>query len=728
MMKKRTGLYSTEQRQIALTKINVSSIIDGFIAETTITQHFKNTESINIETVYCFPVENPAAIYSFTIKTARKVLNGCQDEKKRAYDVYDSTLEEGCSAFKLELEEKNILELSIGNLSPAEEVTVEIRIISHLTITDGIVTLRIPTALSPRYVPAGTSWEEHNISLPPFLTSVPYAVAIRVNINIPELNSLRSPSHRILTEKTVSGCIVGLLDPHEAPDRDFILEFEPRGLELPQCSVSRHSNGTRAALIKFQPEFDFPLAETQERSDIIFMLDCSSSMACSYIEPAKEALELCLRSMTEGDYFNIMVFGSSYRLFFSKQMEYNQLNLEKYLSKLSEIEADMGGTELLEALDVVYRIPVHANCRREVILITDGEVYNTREVLQHAAMNHKNTRFYTFGIGRGASQALVKGLADVTGGVWEIISPGENIQEKVLRQFSRLIQPEVMNLRIVTENAKFRMPEYLPPVYEGDTLTLLAEVESLGENARIIVSGQICGETFFWECPVIDIGNDNRIPLLWAVSQITELEERLYIEEKREFFEQEILKQTNAFNILSHLSSFLTIEDRREDEKALYYPSFRIIPVMLSRTRIYSYSGNIRELMAAVHETSAQVQYAAANAETCSINVSGWYRQALKTQDASGSFSSEQVLAVKLKIAPEALEVHLNQSSSARENMLKRKALITAVTVNLLKSDSDAAAVSSRAIKKAERWLESLDDKEDIILRSRQLLDNLNRQ
>ncbi len=727
-MKKRTGLYSTEQRPVALTKINVSSIIDGVIAETTITQHFKNTEDINIEAVYCFPVENPAAIYSFTIKTACQVLNGCHDERTRAYDVYDNTLEDGGNAFKLELEEKNILELSIGNLSPDEEVTVEIGIISHLTITDGIASLRIPTALSPRYVPAGTSWEENNISSPPFLTSVPYGVVICVNINIPELNGLRSPSHRINVKKTASSCIVGLMDPHEAPDRDFILEFEPCGIELPQCSVSRHVNGMRAALIKFHPEFDFPLTVTQEKSDIIFMLDCSSSMDCSYIEPAKEALELCLRSMAEGDYFNIMVFGSSYRLFFSKQMEYNQINLDKYLSKLSEIDADMGGTELLDALDLVYRIPVQKNCRREVILITDGEVYNTREVLQHAAMNHKTTRFYTFGIGCGACQALVKGLADVTGGVWEIISPGENIQEKVLRQFSRLIQPEVKNLSIVAENAKLRMPERLPPIYEGDMLTLLAEVEELNENARIIVSGKICGETFFWECPVINLGDDNRIPLLWAAAQITELEDRLYIDEKREYSEQEILKQAKKFNILSHLSSFLSVEDRCEDEKTIYYPSFRIVPIMLCRARIDCYSGNIRNLMAAVHETNAQTQYVATNVEICSLNVSDWYRQALKTQDASGSFSSEELLAAKLKIPPEALEAHLNPSSSARKNMLKRKALITAVTVNLLKSDREAAAVSSRAIKKAERWLESLDDKEDIILRSRQLLAKLDRQ
>ncbi|MHB9137791.1 MAG: VIT and vWA domain-containing protein, partial [Victivallaceae bacterium] len=710
MMKKRTGLYSTEQRPVTLTRINIASVIDGFIAETTITQHFKNTEDINIETVYCFPVENPAAIYSFEIRTGGRVLNGYQDEKRRAYDFYDNALEDGNSAFKLELEEKNILELALGNLATGEEVTVKIGIISHLTITDGIVTLRIPTALTPRYVPDGTSWEDNNIASPPFLTAVSYAVSISVNINIPEISNLRSPSHRIRSEKTADGCVVGLLDLQELPDMDFILEFEPSSMELPQCSVSRHTNGTRAALIKFQPEFDFPLACSKEKSDIIFMLDCSSSMACSYIEPAKEALELCLRSMTAGDYFNIMAFGSNYRLFSGKQVEYNQANLEKYLLKLSEIDADMGGTELLEALDVVYRIPVQENCRREVILLTDGEVYNTREVLQHAKMNHQTTRFYTFGIGRGASQALVKGLADVTGGVWEIISPGENIQEKVLRQFSRLIQPEVKELTVTVSNARFSMPERLPPVYEGDMLTLLAEVESLGNNAEIVVSGKISGETFFWECPVIDLGDDNRIPLLWAVAQITELEEQLYIDEKRESYEREILKQAENFNILCHHSTFLAIQERGEGEKALYYPSFRIVPHMLSRARIYNYSGSFRDLMADVHETRVRPHHAKPSSENYCFDVCGWYRQALKAQDANGSFSSEKVLASKLNVAPEDFEEQLNKSVSANKNIIKRKALITAVTVNLLKSDREAAAVSSRAIKKAERWLELQED------------------
>lgn len=708
-----------------MTKINIVSVIDGFIAETTITQHFKNTEDINIETVYCFPVENPAAVYSFEIRTASKVLNGYQDEKKRAYDFYDNALEDGNSAFKLELEEKNILELSLGNLAPDEEVTVKIGIISHLTITDGSVTLRIPTALSPRYVPAGTSWEDNNISFPPFLTTVPYVVSVCVNINIPVINNLRSLSHRIRSEKTTFGCMVGLFDSQELPDRDFILEFEPAGMELPQCSVSRHTNGTRAALIKFQPEFDFPLASPKEKSDIIFMLDCSSSMACSYIEPAKEALELCLRSMTAGDYFNIIIFGSDYRQFSVSQVEYNQLNLEKYLLKLSEIDADMGGTELLEVLDVVYRIPVQANCRREVILLTDGEVYNTREVLQHARMNHGTTRFYTFGIGRGASQALIKGLADVTGGVWEIISPGENIQEKVLRQFSRLIQPEVKDLAVTVNNARFLIPERIPPIYEGDMLTLLAEVESLDDNAKIVVSGKISGETFFWECPVIDLGDDNRIPLLWAVSQITELEERLYIDDRREFYEREIIKRAGNFNILCHLSTFLAIQERTDGEKAQYYPSFRIVPLMLSRARIDNYSGSIKDLMADIHETRTRTQYVTVASETHCFNVCGWYRQALKAQDANGSFSSEEVLASKLKIAPEDLEKHLNKSVLPNKNMVKRKALITAVTVNLLKSDREAAAVSSRAIKKAERWLELQDDKEDIIAHSQQLLEHL---
>ncbi|MFA7231198.1 MAG: VWA domain-containing protein, partial [Victivallaceae bacterium] len=91
--------------------------------------------------------------------------------------------------------------------------------------------------------------------------------------------------------------------------------------------------------------------------DIIFMFDCSSSMAYSYIDPAREALELCMRSMSEGDYFNILIFGSECRFFSTKQVEYNQNNLEVFLQMLSEVQADMGGTELLDALKEVCNFP-----------------------------------------------------------------------------------------------------------------------------------------------------------------------------------------------------------------------------------------------------------------------------------------------------------------------------------------------------------------------------------
>ena len=56
---------------------------------------------------------------------------------------------------------------------------------------------------------------------------------------------------------------------------------------------------------------------------------------------------------------------------------------------------------------------------------------------QHAA----HARIFTFGIGAGASQHLVNGLARAGGGSAEFIHPGERIEPKVVRQFGRLLSP-----------------------------------------------------------------------------------------------------------------------------------------------------------------------------------------------------------------------------------------------------------------------------------------------
>jgi hypothetical protein len=57
-----------EQSFVPLKRVNVKETIRSFAADVTITQVFRNDETKPIEAVYCFPIEEHAAVYSFTAR------------------------------------------------------------------------------------------------------------------------------------------------------------------------------------------------------------------------------------------------------------------------------------------------------------------------------------------------------------------------------------------------------------------------------------------------------------------------------------------------------------------------------------------------------------------------------------------------------------------------------------------------------------------------------------
>ena len=105
------------------------------------------------------------------------------------------------------------------------------------------------------------------------------------------------------------------------------------------------------------------------------------------------------------------------------------------------MHATFGGTEILPALQFVLEQPRPHGPSRQVVVLTDGEVTNTDAVIALARQHAATRRVFTFGIGAGASQHLVQGLARAGGGSAEFIYPGERIEPKVMRQFGRLLSP-----------------------------------------------------------------------------------------------------------------------------------------------------------------------------------------------------------------------------------------------------------------------------------------------
>ena len=122
--------------------------------------------------------------------------------------------------------------------------------------------------------------------------------------------------------------------------------------------------------------------------------------------------------------------------------------------------------------------PRHPGLPRRIVVLTDGEVTNTDAVLALAARHAGEARIFTFGIGAGASHHLVRGLARAGGGCAEFIYPGERVEQKVVRQFGRLLSPALEKVTLEWLGGEVtQAPSSLPPIFAGGRLLVYGLVK-----------------------------------------------------------------------------------------------------------------------------------------------------------------------------------------------------------------------------------------------------------
>ena len=574
----RSGLFTTQSAQVPLAGVSIDAEISSFCARVSVSQRYVNREPHPIEAVYVFPLDEGAAVCGFEAIIDGTLVIGEVKEREDAFRMYDEAIERGHGGFLLDEERPDVFQASVGNLAPGKEVLLKVTYVTELTVAGSGLRFTIPTTVSPRYAPAedqrGVGRPDSVALNPPAAWSVPYGLTLSVRLAMAgAIARIESPSHPVSVAMNGHSAEVALSQREAALDRDFVLSVEAAGFDTPQAWIERDDSGDRAVAVAFVPQ----LGQTTAPCDVTFLVDRSGSMQGTSIEEVRNALQLCLRSMIPGCTFNIVGFGNTYESLFAESRSYDDASLAAASAHVRELNANLGGTEILPALRFVLEQPVRAGRTHQVVVLTDGEVTNTDAVIALARQHAAHARVFTFGIGAGSSHHLVEGLARAGAGAAEFIHPGERIEPKVVRQFGRLLSPALTDVRVSWGGLDVKQaPSAIPPVFSGGRLLLYAFVKALQVPANPttirLTAASPSGPVAF--DVVVDMSREaagRTVATLAARARIRELEESpewtnargsRQRERKATAVSAEVVELSVRYGLISRETSFVAIERR----------------------------------------------------------------------------------------------------------------------------------------------------------------------
>ncbi|KAF5333055.1 hypothetical protein D9758_017860 [Tetrapyrgos nigripes] len=482
-----SALSGIFQRSSELVFVRSADRFDAVSARVILTQTYYNpTDVATSRAKYVFPVPASAAIAAFEFHTSDgRSVTAVSKEKGIAGDEYEQAVNENKPTVLLEMISDDLFTISVGSI-PAKQ-TIKTKLVYAMTLMNNDLADEIrfflPMYVAERYGPPQAGLQGADTSSSSSRTRLRIQVDIQTsgqiqNISSPSHSSsdddlsierypthLNRPSKRRMKVKFRSSTFL---------DRDFILLIRAKGLDAPRCfaeirndsdsldksrdrSRTRTRNGsqissyTLAVQLTIVPKAVLPSIPSQE---YIFLLDRSGSMDGIAIETAKRTLILLLRQLpSQGSFFNVFGFGSTVESYWSRSCSYVQGALEDITSSIRKIQADLGGTELFQALDAVF-LSRHTNVPTAVFVLTDGQVTDISSItsLVHSKVSKSPLssplRVFTLGIGDGVSTDLCESVARAGNGVYIYAREPESILWKCARLFRAGRTPMVQNVTV----------------------------------------------------------------------------------------------------------------------------------------------------------------------------------------------------------------------------------------------------------------------------------------
>jgi len=533
-------------------KINITK----GVAVTHIDEVFYNPNNMDLEGTFIFPLPVGASISDFSLYIDGKKVSGEVLPADEARDIYEDIVRRLKDPALLEYMDRNLFKLRVYPIPARGKRRVELTYTETLKYDFGTV----------KYVyPLDT---EKYSSAP--LNEVTIEASIKTDIPI---KSVYSPSHDVdIVRKGKSEVRLSYEEKNTLPDRDFVLYYTLSKEEIDASLITyreRGDDGFFMLLLTPSPEVD---RNNVIPKDVTFVLDTSGSMKGDKIKQAKDALTFCIKSLNQGDRFNIIRFATDTESFRKGLVSANKKNKSEAHKFVSAIKA-RGGTNINDALLLALKSNGQSKRPHILIFITDGEPTvgetDLPDIIDNIEKgNKKKARIFVFGVGEDINTHLLDKISSENHGVSEYVKPAERI-DKIVSNFIKKIQSPVLSglsIDMTKVKVKDAFPKEPPDLFAGSQVTIVGRYRGSGKST-ILLTGFVNKKKMVFEYPVKfperDTENDF-LPRIWATRKIAYLLDEIRLNGENRELVDEIIKLATDFGIVTPYTSFLVTEDQRE--------------------------------------------------------------------------------------------------------------------------------------------------------------------
>ena len=539
-------------RPFEVPEVTIDATIREQVAQTQVTQVFKNPGPTTIEAEYLFPLPEEGTVQDMVLLVDGKELAGKILPKDEARRVYEEIVRKQRDPALLEYMGRGLFKASVFPIPAGQQRTVTLKATFICKRDRDLVQFVYPLATQKN--------TEKPIGQLKITARIESQAAIK---------NIYCPGHNVAIDRNGDhAATVKFEQNNSIPTGDFRLFYALQEGQFGASVLSYKSDDSEDGYFMLLASPSVKAADSKPvPKTVVITLDRSGSMAGKKIEQAREALKFVLNSLHEGDLFNVIAYDSTVQTFKPELQRYSSLVREEALRFVDNIAAG-GSTNIDDALRTSLAMLQEKSRPSYVLFLTDGlpTTGETNELAIAAnvkAENKVGARLFAFGVGYDANARLLDRLSGANGGTSEYVKPEDNLEEAVSRFYSRLSSPVLTNIAISFDGTDVNRsyPQTLPDLFEGGQLVWVGRYKKPG-SAKVAITGKIGDESFRMSVDVnlastASGGSYSFVERIWATRRIGTLIDELDLHGQNKELVDELVSLSKQYGILTPYTSFL---------------------------------------------------------------------------------------------------------------------------------------------------------------------------